>query len=112
MSFKLSNISFEQSRRIVKETIMKNDIEYINSTATSNPYISATEASGGTYTITLPNAITGTQKIITLVDNGTVTISYNSGYSGTNSTYTLGTRGDSIIFWANFHGWHTRTFID
>jgi len=118
MSFKLSNNVFDQSVRAEKTKIRYR--ERITGTGTLNPYIPTTEVvtpnnEQGTYIVTLPNALPGTTKIVTVVQNNgsTVTIEYNSGYGGGGSNdITLGTSGDTIIFWASNFGWHYRSYID
>jgi hypothetical protein len=115
MSFKVSNVRFEESRRVVDEVLSSKAIELITSAATSNPYIATTQitALSSSYSITLPNAEPGTIKIMTLVDSGetNVTINYNEGYDGNADTVNLGREGDLVIFYASIRGWHTRIFI-
>ena len=116
MSFKVSNVRFEESRRVVDEVLSSKAIEQITAAATSDPYIATTQitALSSSYAVTLPNAEPGTIKIMTFVDAGetNVTINYNNGYNGNSDSQTLGTVGDLVIFYASIRGWHTRTFID
>jgi hypothetical protein len=116
MSFKVSSIRFEESRRVVEDELSSNTIERITASATSDPYIPMTQVSADTvsYTITLPNAEPGTKKIFTLISQGetTVTIEYNDPYNVENTdTFTFSRVGDLIIFYATVAGWH-RTYYD
>lgn len=116
MSFKVSNVRFEESRRVVDEVLSSKAIEQITAAATSNAYIPTTQITANitSYTITLPNAEPGTIKVMTLVSVGeaNVTVNFNNGYNGDSDSETLGTVGDLVIFYANTRGWHTRTFIN
>lgn len=113
MFFKVSNTNYEESRRVVDDTISDKLSETITTTATLDPYIATSKLQIGTYTVTLPNAEPGTIKIVTLLESGeaTVTISYNDGWGNPN-TYNMSYRGELIIFYATAVGWHTRTFLD
>ena len=114
MSFRLKNISQEESRRIAQRQIQTSEIEYVSSATTLNPSIPTTKLTfDGSYTVNLPNGRIGQQKIITVSgSNGPVTVAYNSGYSGTETTLEFYSTGDTAIFWASVNGWHTRTYID
>jgi hypothetical protein len=116
MSFKLSNVRFEESRRVVEDELSSKAIELITAAATSNPYIATTQitALSSSYSITLPNAEPGTIKIMTIVDVGetNVTINYNNGFSGNSQTLSFGYVGELVIFYASIRGWHLRTFLD
>jgi len=116
MSFKVSNVRFEESRRVVDEVLSSKAIERITAAATSDPYIATTQltALSSSYAVTLPNAEPGTIKIMTLVDAGetNVTINYNNGFSGNSQTLSFGYVGELVIFYASINGWHTRTFLD
>ena len=114
MSFKLSNVRFEESRRVVDEKIL---IEKITAASTSNPYIPTTQITANpssSYSVTLPNAEPGTIKVMTFATSSetNVTINYNSGFSGNQTTSTFGYDGELIIFYASVNGWHIRTFLD
>jgi hypothetical protein len=115
MSFKVSNVRFEESRRVVDEVLSSKSIERITAAATSNAYIATTQltALSSSYAVTLPNAEPGTIKIMTLVDAGetSVTVNYNEGYDGNADSVNFGREGDLVIFYASIRGWHTRTFI-
>jgi hypothetical protein len=115
MIFKVSNVVYEESRRVVDETVSSAMIESISATATVDPYIATTQldSSNASFTVTLPNAEPGTIKIITLIaaSETTVTIQYKSGWGGDN-TYNMSYEGELIIFYATSKGWHTRTFLD
>ena len=115
MSFKVSNIRFEESRRVVDEKLSSQAIEQITAAATSNAYIATTQISAPTtsYSITLPNAEPGTIKIMTLVSGGetNVTVNYNEGYDGNSDSRIFAREGDLVIFYASIRGWHTRNFI-
>ncbi len=114
MSFKMSNVGYEESRRVVDEIISKQDIETISTTATSNAYIATTHLlCSENYTVTLPNAEPGTIKVMTLTEVGeaSVTISYVNGW-GNPSTINMAYEGELVIFYASSKGWHTRTFLD
>jgi len=113
MSFKVSNINYEESRRVVDESISQKRVERITTTATLDPYVATSELEIGTYTVTLPIAEPGTVKIVTLLESGeaTVTVSYTDGWGNPN-TYNMSYRGELIIFYATVLGWHTRTFLD
>ena len=114
MSFKMSNVVHEESRRVVDEIISKQGIETISATATLDPYIATTQLVSSTnYTVTLPNAEPGTIKVITLIEVGeaTVTIAYMNGW-GNASTVNMSYEGELGIFYATSKGWHTRTFLD
>ena len=115
MSFKVSNIRFEESRRVVDEELSSKAIETISAATTSDPYIATTQIfSTSTYTITLPNAEPGTIKVMTFMtsDETSVTVNYNNGFSGNSSSVTFGYVGELVIFYASANGWHTRTFLD
>jgi hypothetical protein len=114
MSFKVSNVVNEESKRLVEESTSSNLIEQISSTATSDPYVATTHLTcNSNFTVTLPNATPGTIKIMTLiaVTGATVLITYTSGW-GDNDTYNMSYEGELIIFYATSKGWHTRTFLD
>ena len=116
MSFKLSNVRFEESRRVVDEELSSKLIETITATATSDPYIATTQifSNSTSYTITLPNAEAGTIKVMTFMSSAetSVTINYNNGFSGDSRSVTFGYVGELVIFYASANGWHTRTFLD
>lgn len=116
MSFKVSNIRFEESRRVVEDELSSRLIEQITAAATSDPYIPTTQVSADStsFAITLPDAEPGTIKIITLVSQGeaNVTVNYNNGYNGDSDSVTIYYVGELVIFYASSRGWHTRTFID
>jgi hypothetical protein len=112
MSFKLSNIRFEESRRVVENELSSNSIERITAAATSDPYIPMTQVYADTvsYTIILPNAEPGTKKIFTLVSQGEtdVTIEYTDAYNIEDiDSATLNNVGDLVVFYATVEGWHT-----
>jgi hypothetical protein len=113
MFFKVSNTNYEESRRVVDDTISDKLSETITTTATLDPYIATSKLQIGTYTVTLPNAEPGTIKIVTLLESGeaTVTISYTDGF-GDPSTRNMSSRGQLIIFYATSVGWHARTYLD
>jgi hypothetical protein len=114
MSFKVSNVVSEESRRVVDETISSDSIERMSGAGAVDPYVATTQLTCNTsYTVTLANAEPGTIKIITLVSVGeaTATISYVNGWGDPN-TYNMGYEGELIIFYATSKGWHTRTFLD
>lgn len=114
MSFKVSNVVNEESKRVVDESSSSNLIEQISATATSDPYVDTTHLTcNSNFTVTLPNATPGTIKIITLiaVGEGTVTVTYTNGW-GDNNTYSMSFEGELVIFYATSKGWHTRTFLD
>lgn len=113
MSFKVSNINYEESRRVVDESISQKLVERITTTATLDPYVATSELEIGTYTVTLPNAEPGTIKIVTLLQGGedNITVSYTNGW-GEPNFYSMSHRGELIIFYATVVGWHTRTFLD
>jgi hypothetical protein len=115
MSFKVSNIHFEESRRVVEDELSSNSIERITSASTCDPYVPITQvyADSVSYTITLPNAEAGTEKVITLVSQGetSVTISYNNAYDNNNlDSVTMSSVGDLIVFFATLQGWHYRYY--
>ena len=112
MIFKLSNVRFEESRRVVDEKLL---IEKITAASTSNPYIPTTQiTASSSYSVTLPNAEPGTIKVMTFTTSSetNVTINYKSGFSGNQTTSTFGYDGELIIFYASVNGWHIRTFLD
>lgn len=114
MSFKVSNVVNEESKRVVEESSSSNLIERISSTATSDPYVDTTHLTcNSNFTVTLPNATPGTIKIMTLiaVTGATVSITYINGW-GENNTFSMSYEGELIIFYATSKGWHTRTFLD
>lgn len=114
MSFKLSNIHFEESRRAADRELSSKLIEEIRAAATSDPYVATTQIFANTsYSITLPNAEPGTIKIMTLVSAGetSVTVNFTDGFGNADSN-TFSVLGELIIFYASSRGWHTRTFLD
>ena len=113
MSFKLSNTSFEQSKRIIDITLATSSVEHFSSTGTCNPYIPTTEVVGGIYTITLPTANPGTQKIITLTQgtSQSVTIAYNNAWNGEPNSQNLYDTGDTVVCYATSSGWHMNRYI-
>ena len=115
MSFKISNVSFEQSIRSTYSAIEKKPVENVSTNATLNPYIDTTLAVGGNYQLILPDATPGTQKIITMVSNpgeNIIAINFHNGYNGNTQTHNLYTVNDMIIFYATSVGWQLRTYID
>jgi len=115
MSFKVSNVRFEESRRVFDEESSSKLVEEIRAAATSDPYKATTKIFANTsYSITLPNARPGTIKVMTLVADGetNVVVNYNNGFSGNSSSVTFGYLGELVIFYASARGWHTRTFLD
>ena len=115
MSFKVSNIRFEESRRVVDEELSSKLIEEIRAAATSDPYMATTQIFANTsYSITLPDAEPGTIKIMTCVTAGetNVIVNYNDGFSGDTTSVTFSYVGELVIFYASARGWHTRTFLD
>lgn len=114
MSFKISNTSFQESKRGIDFTTSLT--EYISSsTDQMNPniYLTKISATDVEYSVYLPNGTTGIQKMVTKATNGPdVTVHYNSGYDGGDRSITLYLLGDSIYFWATENGWHTRSWTD
>jgi hypothetical protein len=115
MSFKVSNIHYEESRRVVEDELSSKTIERITAAATTDPYIPITQISADTvsYTIILPTAEAGTEKVMTLVSAGetNVTIQYNNAYDDDNTdSVSMGSVGDLIVFYATLRGWHYRYY--
>jgi hypothetical protein len=114
MSFKVSNVRFEESRRVFDEESSSKLVEEIRAAATSDPYKATTKIFANTsYSITLPNARPGTIKVMTLVADGetNVIVNYNNGYSGNATSVTFSYLGDLVIFYASARGWHMNNYI-
>jgi hypothetical protein len=115
MSFKLSKISIEETRREIRQTI--GTIEVVTGTATLDPYIPITQVIANTvsYTVTLPNAEPGTRKVIVFVSQGetNVTVEYNDPYNIEDTdTQELSNVGDVLVFYATPQGWQNTGYYD